>query len=232
MSKPQLIIFDCDGVLVDSEILSARIETEALGERGIRISADGMLERFTGIASREAYATLEAEQGVRLPERFAQQVLERLHATFERELEPVRGIRAALAAIDLPVCVASSSEPVRIERSLRTVGLHERFAGNLFSATMVARGKPAPDLFLLAAERMGAEPAGCVVIEDSVPGVQAGIAAAMQVIGFAGASHCRPDHGDRLRGAGAGIVLADMAELPSLLDGFGPASPVDCHHGR
>jgi FMN phosphatase YigB (HAD superfamily) len=122
MSKPRLIIFDCDGVLVDSEVLSARVEADALGALGIRISAEEMLQRFTGIASREAYALLEAEQGIRLPKRFGGQVLERLHAIFELELEPVRGIRAALAAIDLPVCVASSSEPVRIERSLRAVG--------------------------------------------------------------------------------------------------------------
>jgi HAD superfamily hydrolase (TIGR01509 family) len=220
MIRPGLIIFDCDGVLVDSEILSARIEAEALGAAGIRVSAEEMLERFTGIASRDAYAILEAEQGTGLPVGFGRQVLERLHAAFEEELAAVRGIAAALDAIDLPVCVASSSEPARIERSLRIVGLHERFAGNLFSAAMVAHGKPAPDLFLYAAERMGVAPAGCVVIEDSVPGVRAGVAAGMRVIGFAGASHCRAGHGDRLRIAGAGTVLTDIAELPRSLDGF------------
>jgi HAD superfamily hydrolase (TIGR01509 family) len=222
-----LIIFDCDGVLVDSEVLSARIEAEALGAAGIRVSAEEMLERFTGITSREAYAILEAEQRIRLPAGFGERALERLHAAFERELEAVGGIAEALAAIDLPVCVASSSEPVRIERSLRIVGLHARFAPHLFSAAMVARGKPAPDLLLYAAERMGVAPADCVVIEDSVPGVRAGIAAGMRVIGFAGGSHCGPGHGDRLRGAGAAIVLADMAGLQRSLDGWPAASPLD-----
>jgi len=228
---PDLIVFDCDGVLVDSEVLSARIEAEALAAIGVRISAEEMLERFTGIASQDCYATLEAEQGLRLPPGFGRSVLERIHAAFERELQPMAGVREALAAIELRVCVASSSEPARIERSLRAVGLHERFAGRLFSATMVARGKPAPDLFLYAAERMGVAPAGCVVIEDSVPGVRAGVAAGMRVIGFAGASHCGPGHGDRLRAAGAGIVLTNMAELPRSLDGFGETSLLDRQPG-
>jgi len=226
-----LIIFDCDGVLVDSEVLSARIEAEALGTLGIGIGAEEMLERFTGIASRDAYAILEAEQGIDLPEGFGKKVLERLYAAFEQQLDPVPGVGAALAAIDLPVCVASSSEPARIERSLQIVGLHERFAGNLFSAAMVARGKPAPDLFLHAAERMGVAPAGCVVVEDSVPGVRAGVAAGMRVIGFTGGSHCGLGHGESLRAAGAGIVLNDMAELPRSLDGFGETSPLDRQPG-
>jgi HAD superfamily hydrolase (TIGR01509 family) len=227
-----LIIFDCDGVLVDSEVLSARIEAEELGAAGITISAEEMLARFTGIASRDAYAILEAEQAIGLPAGFGERALERLHAVFERELEAVRGIRAALETIDRPVCVASSSEPARIERSLRIVGLHERFAPHLFSAAMVARGKPAPDLFLHAASRMGVAPAECVVIEDSVPGVRAGVAAGMRVIGFAGASHCGPGHCNRLRGAGADRVLADMAELPRSLDGWPAPSPLDRQPGR
>ena len=230
--RPGLIIFDCDGVLVDSELLSARIEAEALGTAGIAITAEEMLGRFTGIASRDAYAILEAEQGIDLSVNFGERVLERIHAAFERELEAVRGIAAALAAIDLPVCVASSSEPARIERSLRIVGLEARFAGNLFSAAMVARGKPAPDLFLHAASRMGVAPAACVVIEDSVPGVRASVAAGMRVIGFAGAGHCGPGHGDRLRDAGAGIVLIDMANLPRLLNGWPAPSPLDRRPGR
>ncbi|HSA81643.1 MAG TPA: HAD family hydrolase [Geminicoccaceae bacterium] len=218
MSAPiELVIFDCDGVLVDSELIGCRIEVEALTSAGLRVTLEEILERFTGVTSKETFRTLEREQGRRLPADFTQRVGAAIRAAFERELVAIAGIHAALAQIEVPVCVASSSSPARIEHSLKVVDLLDRFAPHLFSAHTVGRGKPAPDLFLHAAERMATPPARCLVIEDSIPGVQAGIAAGMRVLGFTGASHCAPGHAERLRTAGAAQTFADMTLLPDLL---------------
>ncbi len=123
----------------------------------------------------------------------------------------------ALAAIAQPVCVASSGSPEKMRVSLNRVGLTQRFAPHIFSATQVARGKPAPDLFLFAAERMQAAAARCIVIEDSVPGLTGAIAAGMHVLGFHGGSHCRPGHADTLLAAGAVMAFDDMRQLPGLI---------------
>ena len=213
----ELVIFDCDGVLIDSELIGCRIEAEALTRAGLQITLEEILERFTGVTSKETFRTLERERGRPLPADFAQRVGAEIRAAFERELVAVAGIHAALARIELPVCVASSSSPARLEHSLRVTRLFERFTPQIFSATAVGRGKPAPDLFLHAAERMATPPARCVVIEDSIPGVEAGVAAGMRVLGFTGASHCGPGHAERLRAAGAARTFADMTLLPNLL---------------
>jgi HAD superfamily hydrolase (TIGR01509 family) len=219
MPEPALVIFDCDGVLIDSELIGCRAEAAELARAGIAITADEILARFTGIPASAMYATLEAKLGKALPADLEARIAARIRADFERELTPVRGIHAALERIVRPVCVASSSDPARLEHSLRLAGLFERFAPHIFGAAMVRHGKPAPDLFLYAAERMGAAPADCVVIEDSEAGVRAGIAAGMRVFGFTGGSHCGPQHGERLRTAGAAALFADMAALPGLIDG-------------
>jgi HAD superfamily hydrolase (TIGR01509 family) len=212
-----LLIFDCDGVLIDSELIGCRVEAEALTGAGLRITLEEILERFTGITSKETFRTLEEEQGRRLPAGFAQRVGAAIRTAFERELRAIAGIHAALERIEVPVCVASSSSPARLEHSLRVTRLFERFTPRIFSTTAVGRGKPAPDLFLYAADRMATAPARCLVIEDSIPGVQAGVAAGMRVLGFAGGSHCAPDHALRLRDAGAARTFADMTLLPCLL---------------
>jgi HAD superfamily hydrolase (TIGR01509 family) len=217
VARTELVIFDCDGVLVDSEVIGCRVEAEELGRVGIGVTAAQILERFTGATAAETFRTLEAEHGLKLPEGFVLRVKNAILAAFTAELRAIEGVAAALERIALPVCVASSSDPARIEHSLKTVGLLERFAPHIFSASAVARGKPAPDLFLHAAARMGVAPAHCVVIEDSLRGVEAGVAAGMRVLGFAGGSHCRPGHDERLRAAGAERVFADMARLPELL---------------
>ena len=218
MTEPiDLLIFDCDGVLIDSELIGCRVEAEALSRAGLRITLEEILERFTGLTSKETFRTLEREQGRRLPADFTQRVGAAIRAAFERELAAIAGIHAALARIELPVCVASSSSPARLEHSLQVTRLFARFTPHIFSATAVGRGKPAPDLFLHAAERMATPPARCLVIEDSIPGVQAGIAAGMRVLGFTGGSHCAPDHALRLRAAGATQTFADMTLLPALL---------------
>ena len=217
MSSLSLIIFDCDGVLVDSEMLACRADAECLAEIGIAITAEEILERYVGISLAGMLADLAARSGRALPHGFSDTLRQRTRAAFEAGLTAVSGVAGVLSALTQPVCVASSSEPSRIRHALSLVGLRDRFEPHIFSATQVPRGKPAPDLFLFAAAQMNASPAACVVIEDSVAGVQAACAAGIRVVGFTGASHCRPGHDDRLRQAGAAAVFNDMAALPGLL---------------
>jgi HAD superfamily hydrolase (TIGR01509 family) len=214
----ELVIFDLDGVLVDSEPISSRVTAAALREAGVEISAAEICDRFLGVSTAAMLRTLEAEHGCRLPENFQENLRARILTSFERELEPVPGVAALLDALALGRCVASSSHPARIRRSLELAGLLERFAPHLFSASMVSAGKPAPDLFLLAAAVMAAEPARCLVVEDSEVGVRAAKAAGMTAYGFTGASHVRPDmHAPGLRAAGADAIVAEMAALADLI---------------
>jgi HAD superfamily hydrolase (TIGR01509 family) len=219
--RPELLVFDCDGVLVDSETVACRVDSELFAEIGIPIGADEISKRFVGTTSREMCETLGREHGVEIPEAFRRRLLDTVLARFETELTAIAGVADALARLPQPRCVASSSEPHRIRRSLELTGLLAHFEPHLFSAKMVARGKPAPDLFLHAAERMGVAPAACLAIEDSVAGVTAARAAGMIVLGFTGGGHCRPGHGGRLARAGADLVFADMRELPCLVPAGG-----------
>jgi HAD superfamily hydrolase (TIGR01509 family) len=215
-----LVIFDLDGVLVDSEPTSSRVTAAALTQAGIEISATDVCERFLGVSTASMLRTLEADRGCRLPESFQASLRARILAAFERELEPVPGVAALLDALPGDRCVASSSHPDRIRRSLELVGLLERFAPHLFSATMVRAGKPAPDLFLLAAAQMATAPASCLVIEDSEVGIRAAKAAGMTAFGFVGASHVRAEtHARRLRAASADMVFAEMSALVELIGG-------------
>jgi HAD superfamily hydrolase (TIGR01509 family) len=209
-----LLIFDCDGVLVDSEPLSCALDAELLTQCGVPYTAAEVARDFTGVSLKDQIARIEAERGVRLPDDFRERLNQALFARFETELKPVEGVRDAILALPLPRCVASSSAPERIALSLRVTGLAYLF-DHVFSSTQVARGKPAPDLFLHAASRMNARPEDCLVIEDSTAGVQAAVAAGMRVIGFTGGGHCGPDHADKLRQAGATMIVARMAELPA-----------------
>lgn len=214
----KLLIFDCDGVLVDSEVLACRAVSEALGEFGLSLPVDEVAERFLGRSSKDMYAALETDWGCVLSDEVRSRIRAHSRALFDRELRPVTGVASALDALAGPRCVASSSGPEAIAYKLGRTDLLRRFEpAALFSARMVSRGKPAPDLFLHAAERMGVAPGRCLVIEDSVPGVTAAKAAGMAVLGFTGASHCRAGHADRLSVAGADLVFAEMRLLPSLL---------------
>ena len=217
LASPKLLIFDCDGVLIDSEIIACRVDAECFGEIGIAITAEEIAENFVGISSATMFAAIETRHGRKLPDDFAQRLRARLEAAFATELQPMPGIAATLDSLPTARCVASSSYPDRLSFTLGRTGLLDYFAPHIFSATMVKRGKPAPDLFLYAAAQMRVDPRDCLVIEDSRAGVEAANAAGMRVLGFVGGAHCRPDHADRLRSAGANAIFSDMRELPRLL---------------
>ena len=220
-SNVDLVIFDCDGVLVDSEVISCRAHAETLTRHGYPITADEVFDRFLGRSMRKATLEIEAELGRRLPDDFHAQVYAEIFRLFAASLEATPHIDAALAAIMMPVCVASSGPPEKISTSLNHVGLYDRFAPHIFSAVQVKNGKPAPDLFLIAAEQMRTPPARCLVIEDSLAGVTGALAAGMMVFGYHGGSHCRPDTADTLRAAGAAVTFDDMRQLPDLIGRIG-----------
>ncbi|AWM87846.1 HAD family phosphatase [Microvirga sp. 17 mud 1-3] len=208
-----LLIFDCDGVLVDSEVLACRLDAEILTGLGFPYSTDEILTQFVGVSLKDMIARIEAEHGRSLPEDFGERLNQTLFARFEEELQPVPGVRDAILSLPYRRCVASSSTPDRIALSLRVTGLTDLFT-QVFSATEVRHGKPAPDLFLHAASQMGASPETCLVIEDSAAGVRAACAAGMRVIGFTGGGHCGPEHAEKLRAAGAPFILERMEDLP------------------
>lgn len=213
-----LLIFDCDGVLIDSERIAAALDARELTAHGITISEVTLAERFGGVTYAEMYRILEEETGVRLPDHYAERTHELvLKACIEDPALAVPGVMAALDAVFLPKCVASSSSPDWLARTLNAANLWDRFAPHIFSAAEVARSKPAPDLFLHAASRMGAKPASCMVIEDSVAGVTAAVAAGMIPIGFVGTALDRKKSELRLRAAGAKAIFSEMAQLKEVV---------------
>jgi HAD superfamily hydrolase (TIGR01509 family) len=224
-SNVDLVIFDCDGVLVDSEVISCRAHSEMLTRHGFPITADQVLDRFLGVSDREARLIVEAELGRSLPADFEAQMKQAALQRYAGELQDIAYVSEAIAAIALPKCVASSGTPEKIRHGLTCAGLFDLLAPNIFSAVQVKRGKPAPDLFLFAAAQMQTAPERCVVIEDSVPGITAALAAGMTVLGFHGGSHCRPGYADTLRAAGATVTFSDMRELPGLIGRLGIAAP-------
>jgi HAD superfamily hydrolase (TIGR01509 family) len=219
-----LVIFDCDGVLVDSEVISCQAHADVLTACGYPITAAEVFDRFLGRSAKQARIEIEAELGRALPDDFTTRLQDRLFRAFEADLEAVIGITQALDALKaagLPVCVASSGSHERMRVSLGAVSLYDRFAPHIFSSSQVASGKPAPDLFLFAAAQMEVEPTACAVVEDSLAGVQGARAAGMTVLGFYGGSHCGPDHAATLQRAGATLTFRDMSQLPGLIAQFG-----------
>ncbi|WP_225028919.1 HAD family hydrolase [Xinfangfangia pollutisoli] len=193
MTAPiDLVIFDCDGVLIDSEMISARMLVAALAERGVQIDLAYVARHFLGRSYPTVMATIRRDFGLDLPPAFEDDYRERLLEGFRRDLQVMPGVAAVIDRLGPAFCVATSSSPRRAELSLVLTGLWPRVQGRLFTASEVARGKPAPDLFLHAAARMGADPARCLVIEDSLTGLRAGLAAGMQVWRFLGGSHLGP----------------------------------------
>lgn len=209
----ELVIFDCDGVLVDSEILAAQATSEVLGEIGLPMSAAAVLTELVGLDSLSANRRLEALHGAPLPPDLPEKLALRLAQAFDSELRPVPGTADLLRGLDLPFCVASNSDHARLRRSFSVTGLAKLVAGRVYSAEEVAQGKPAPDLFLHAARSMGGvPPRHCLVIEDSITGVTAARAAGMRVAGFCGAGHIGPGHAERLLALGAERILTSHRE--------------------
>ncbi|WP_035796654.1 HAD family hydrolase [Kitasatospora mediocidica] len=208
----ELVIFDCDGVLVDSERIAARVQVAIGAELGWPLTEDEVVDRFIG----RSHAAIRDQVAARLGEDTARtwsERFERLHReAVDAEIAPVEGLPEALDALTLPTCVASSGSHDKMRHTLGRTGLYERFAGRIFSATEVAHGKPAPDLFLHAARQMGVDPAACVVVEDSRPGVLAARAAGMRSFGYAGGL----TPAERLEGPHT-TVFYDMRELPKLI---------------
>ncbi len=205
------MIFDCDGVLVDTERVATELMREALAALGVRVGFDETVARFKGLSAKDSLTIVERDFGVRMPDALFERCRLGIIERFEADPQPIDGIHDALAAIASPVCVASSGEHHKMQRTLGAAGLLVRFEGSIFSATEVERGKPAPDLFLHAAESLGAAPSGCVVVEDSVPGVEAAVAAGMAVLGYVDLTA-----EDELSAAGA-TCFDDMRALPALL---------------
>jgi HAD superfamily hydrolase (TIGR01509 family) len=180
-SRFELVIFDCDGVLVDSEPIINRAHAQVLAICGYPITEEDLVERFCGMSDAEMLGIIEREWGRALPPSYAEHVGAMIEEGFGRSLIAIAGVAEALDSLTVPVCVASSSVPEQIRRKLELTGLLARFGENLFSATMVARGKPAPDLFLYAAQWLATEPNRCLVIEDSPAGINAAVAVRMAV---------------------------------------------------
>ena len=213
MVRPNLIIFDCDGVLVDSEVLSCRCLSQALATHGIDLSVDQALDLFLGRSVTVVFQHYQA-LGRAIPEQFAAELATGVRAAFVSSLCPIEGVKSVLEGLRIPHCVASSSDVDRVSFSLALTGLAPHFDTRLYTSQMVARGKPAPDLFLYAAERMQVDPHRALVIEDSVSGVKAGKAAGMTVWGFVGGSHYQSRDGKAiLAEAGADRVFERMADF-------------------
>ena len=187
-AETRLVIFDCDGVLVDSEPISVSVLVKAMNDLGVPISEAEVYGRFLGRSLTTVIDTMKNEYNVHPGQAFLDQIRTDLYARFRKELKPIEGIAATIDGIGIPCCVASSSQVERIRLSLTVTGLIDRLP-HIFSATMVKNGKPAPDLFLHAAREMNVEPANCVVIEDSPAGIEAAKAAGMTVFAFTGGSH-------------------------------------------
>jgi HAD superfamily hydrolase (TIGR01509 family) len=208
----ELVIFDCDGVLVDSERIAIRVDAIVLADLGWPLSEAEIIERFVGRSEENFVREIEAHLGHPLPRRWEDAYQHLYTDAFEKDLQAVDGVVEALDQVTTATCVASSGGHEKIRRSLRLTNLYERFKGRIFSASEVANGKPAPDLFLHAAACLGVPPARCAVVEDSRYGVEAARAAGMAAFGYAGG--VTPPHW--LEGSGT-VVFSDMRALPGLL---------------
>jgi len=219
-APPGLIIFDCDGVLVDSEPISIGVLLDVIAGLGGQISEDAAYDLFLGKSMATICGMLRKDFGLIVTDDHLDEMRSALYARFQHELKPIPGIHETILKLGGTRCVASSSLPERIRLSLRVTGLLELFEPHIYSSTMVTRGKPAPDLFLHAAREMGVAPSDCIVIEDSPAGVEAARSAGMRVFAFAGGSHAAtPALRAAIAALGPDAVFDDMRELPALLAG-------------
>jgi HAD superfamily hydrolase (TIGR01509 family) len=215
-----LIIFDCDGVLIDSEILSAQVDAGILKEFGYEITPEALAHRFAGITTDGIFERIGAEIGREFPDDLMARVKRETDDKLRKEVQPIDGVHAMLDAFDDPRCICSNSRSERLRISLGKVGLWDRFRPYVYSAQEVGtkQEKPAPDIFLYAAEQFETAPGDAIVVEDSVTGVTGAVAAGMRVIGFTGASHSWPGHADALTEAGAITVVHRLAAVPPTIE--------------
>lgn len=205
-----LIIFDCDGVLVDSEVLANQLLRDALAEHGLEMTVDQVVDTYVGRSMAAVVSISEELLGAKLPEDFIDQLQVKTFALFEEKLRAVDGVEDVLIALqkkDIQICVASSGSFKKMNLTLGLTGLKHYFKGNIFNSSQVKRGKPYPDLFLFAADQMQVETAKSLLIEDSVPGVQGGVAAGMEVMAYSSRGNC-----EALKKAG-GLVISDMRQI-------------------
>lgn len=219
MPQPDLVIFDCDGVLVDSEIIAARVEAELLTSAGFEISAEEISETYAGLTFKDIMLRLEEKSHIPFQASLIDRAEELVDRKLRSDVRIIDGAREAVAAVTAPRAVCSNSRTERVEFMLEKVRLLPFFAGRIFSGLDIPskKTKPAPDVFLYAAEKLGANPKNTFVIEDSVHGIAGARAAGMRVIGFTGAGHSYPGHADALTEAGAETVIRRWAELSGTL---------------
>jgi HAD superfamily hydrolase (TIGR01509 family) len=223
MSGFDLIIFDCDGVLVDSEIIAAQVESRLLTEAGYPISVEEMGERFAGMTWKNILLQVEQEADIPLSASLLDKSEKLLDQRLERSVKIIEGVKFALARLTTQRCICSNSSSQRLDMMLTKVGLKPYFENHIYSAKDLGpdRVKPKPDIFLHGAKQFGVEPDRCLVIEDSTHGVHGARTAGMRVVGFTGASHTYPSHADRLTDAGAETVISRMSDLPAVVAALG-----------
>jgi HAD superfamily hydrolase (TIGR01509 family) len=215
--EPQLIIFDCDGVLIDSEVIANRVNVEVLAGLGVEFTLEDYMERFVGVSLRDEVLEIETLRKIKLPDDYESRLMNHKYKVFDEELRAIEGIAEFVANINIPKAVASGSSPERLEYTLKLTHLWELFAPHIYSTTLVPKSKPAPDIFLYTADKFGVKPEKCLVIEDSTLGVRAGVAAGMTVIGFTGGSHIKPGHEEKLLELGAIKVFSKMQDVSDWL---------------
>jgi HAD superfamily hydrolase (TIGR01509 family) len=220
MSGFDLILFDCDGVLVDSEIIAAEVESKLLRDAGFDITAEDMCIRFAGMDWKSILLAIEAEADIPVSATLIDKSEKLLDQKLAQRVKMIEGVPYALSKIQEKRCICSNSSIPRLDLMLTKVGLKAHFGPHIYSAKDLGpdRTKPKPDVYLHGAKMFGVDPARCLVIEDSVHGVHAARAAGMRVIGFTGGSHTYPTHADRLTDAGAETVIARMVELPQMVE--------------
>ena len=220
MSGIDLVIFDFDGVLVDSETMGCQIWSDVFAKHGMTVPAKDVMEKYTGKTGTLICSLVEQEYGYKIPEGFLDEVNEETETVMARELKTVSGVLETLPQLKIPFCIASGSRPKRLNMCLDVTGLRHYFPEEtVFSSHFVKNGKPAPDLFFYASEKMNVSPENCLVIEDSTSGVIGAKAAGMRVFGFVGGSHCTAERGVQLTQSGAELLFEDFTLLPKLLEG-------------
>lgn len=218
LMKMQYLISDCDGVLIDSEIIAARMMVQYLGEFDVPISMEEYISTWSGTTFKGIIDVMSAKHGFEVPENYLDDLHHRHHAIADKELQPIRGTKEAYQQIELPKALVSNSYLKDVMKAVAFTKMEDMFEGGIYSAVeVVPNPKPAPDVYFFTAEKVGVDPENIVVIEDSKSGVKSAVAAGMNVVGFTGASHILDGHDEVLLNLGAKAVIKDMADLPELV---------------